>query len=67
MTNTISNNELKIGMLVEINPQSDRSRKILLQGAISEILTKSLNHPHGILVLLETGEKGRVKNIIKDI
>ncbi len=53
----------KIGMLVSINPQSDRTRKIIIQGIVSDILTKSETHPHGILVSLESGEKGRVKSI----
>jgi len=55
---------LKIGMHVGINPQSDRTRKKIVQGIVSEILTKSDNHPHGVLVLLESGEKGRVKAIL---
>jgi len=57
-------NDLKVGMHVEINPQSDRTRKLRTQGAISEILTSSDKHPHGILVLLKSGEKGRVKAIV---
>lgn len=52
-------------MLVEINPQRDQSRKQITQGIISKILTKSKNHPHGVLVQLESGEKGRVKRILK--
>ncbi|NOX66564.1 MAG: DUF2196 domain-containing protein [Chlorobi bacterium] len=55
---------LRIGMHVEINPQADRTRKKIVQGIITEILTKSKGHPHGVLVLLESGEKGRVKAII---
>ncbi len=51
-------------MAVEINPQSDRSRKVIVKGVISEILTKSNYHPHGLLVKLESGETGRVKNNI---
>lgn len=54
---------LKIGMHVDINPQDDRTRKVIVKGVVSEILTKSDNHPHGILVQLESGEKGRVKAI----
>ncbi len=53
----------KIGMLVSINPQSDQTRKLIVQGQISEILTKTESHPHGIMVKLETGEIGRVKSI----
>lgn len=55
---------LKPGMKVRINPQTDKSRKILIEGEIADILTKSLDHPHGILVSLTNGEKGRVKEII---
>ncbi len=53
-------------MLVEINPQSDRTRKQRVKGVILEILTKSENHPHGRLVKLKNGEQGRVKNILSD-
>ena len=56
--------KLKIGMAVEINPRSDRSRKLRVQGTVSEILTKAEHHPHGLLVKLEDGEVGRVKNIV---
>ncbi len=61
-----STNNLQIGMLVEINPQSDRTRKLRVQGKVLEILTKNKDHPHGILVRLETGETGRVKQLIED-
>jgi len=37
----------------------------LTNGIVERILTKSPNHPHGIKVLLDTGEVGRVKNIIE--
>ena len=59
--NNINLSSLQTGMMVEINPKSDRSRKVLTKGIIAEILTKASSHPHGILVLLETGEIGRVK------
>lgn len=59
----IERRDLAIGATVEINPQNDRTRKILIEGDIKEILTTADSHPHGILVLLESGEKGRVKSI----
>lgn len=34
------------------------------RGIVKDILTKSPNHPHGIKVRLETGEVGRVQEII---
>ncbi len=60
----ISSELLNPGMRVRVNPQSDKSRTVLIDGVIAEILTKSHTHPHGILVLLTSGEKGRVKELI---
>lgn len=54
----------KAGMTVEITPRTDRTGKTLIKGVIAEILTKSENHPHGILVKLSSGEIGRIKNIL---
>jgi uncharacterized repeat protein (TIGR03833 family) len=64
MSEVILNSMLAKGMKVEINPRSDRTRKLLVKGEISEILTSSESHSHGILVKLEDGETGRVKNIL---
>ena len=55
---------LKIGMEVEINPQGDKTRKVLFQGKIQELLTNAPQHDHGILVKLVNGEIGRVKKIL---
>ena len=55
---------LSKGMLVEINPQTDKSRQLRVSGEIEEILTNADTHPHGILVQLTSGEKGRVKVIL---
>jgi len=57
-------NNLSIGMEVEVNPQNDRTRKENVKGTITRILTNSPQHSHGILVEVENGVKGRVKNII---
>ena len=61
----ISADMLWKGVGVVINPQSDRSRSLLIEGIVDEILTGSNTHPHGILVRLESGEKGRVKSLIE--
>jgi len=37
---------------------------MLTEGAVSEILTKSATHPHGIKVRLTSGVVGRVKVIL---
>lgn len=60
----ISSDSLKPGMKVKVNPRSDRTRRLLVEGVISEILTTSQSHPHGILVSLTNGERGRVKEIV---
>lgn len=49
---------------VEIVQKQDQRTGELTEGIVKRILTKSPNHPHGIKVMLETGEVGRVKNII---
>ena len=38
----------------------------LTEGVVKRILTKSGFHPHGIKVLLEFGEVGRVKEIMEE-
>jgi uncharacterized repeat protein (TIGR03833 family) len=43
--------------------QDQRSGK-LTRGVVKDILTKSPTHPHGIKVRLESGEIGRVKEIV---
>jgi uncharacterized repeat protein (TIGR03833 family) len=43
--------------------KDQRSGK-LTEGIVKDILTNSPTHPHGIKVRLETGEVGRVKEII---
>jgi len=63
--NEIRRQDLAIGMVVEINPRTDRSRERIVVGKIEEILTKAETHPHGILVKLTNEEMGRVKKIIE--
>jgi uncharacterized repeat protein (TIGR03833 family) len=43
--------------------KDQRSGK-LTQGIVKDILTQSPIHPHGIKVRLESGEIGRVKQVI---
>jgi uncharacterized repeat protein (TIGR03833 family) len=44
--------------------EDQRSGK-LTEGIVKDILTKSPTHPHGIKVRLESGEVGRVKEIVR--
>ena len=55
---------IQIGDLVEIVQKQDQRSGNLTEGLVKRILTKSINHPHGIKVQLETGEVGRVKNVL---
>jgi len=56
--------DIEICSEVEIVQKHHQRTGELTDGIVKRILTKSPNHPHGIKVLLETGEVGRVKNII---
>lgn len=53
------------GLHVRIVLKKDQPSGKLTEGIVKDILTKSPNHPHGIKVRLETGEVGRVKEILK--
>lgn len=55
-----------IGGFVEVVQKADQRTGELTEGAVKRILTKSPKHPHGIKVLLDTGEVGRVKVIHED-
>lgn len=57
-------NQITTGAHVEIVLKEDQRTGNLTEGYVKDILTKSPNHPHGIKVRLETGEVGRVKNIL---
>ena len=52
------------GLHVEIVMKENQQTGELTDGYIKDILTRSLNHPYGIKVRLETGEVGRVKSIL---
>ena len=52
------------GLQVFIVLKNDQRSGKLTKGIVKDILTKSPVHPHGIKVRLESGEIGRVKEII---
>jgi len=56
--------EIKIGLRVKIVLKKNQRTGKLTEGIVKDILTNSRNHPHGIKVRLESGEIGRVKEII---
>ena len=56
--------DVKPGMTVLIVLKQDQRTGKLTQGIVKDILTKSAHHPHGIKVRLESGQVGRVKEIV---
>ncbi len=57
---------LKPGLQVLIVLKKDQQSGALTAGRVKDILTKSPTHHHGIKVRLETGEVGRVKQILPE-
>ncbi len=64
MTNGTVRSEIKPGMTVLIVLKQDQPTGRLTQGIVKDILTKSPTHPHGIKVRLQSGQVGRVKQIV---
>ena len=64
MKDARNRNSIAPGKKVEIVQKHHQRSGQLTQGIVERILTNSSNHPHGIKVQLETGEVGRVKNIL---
>lgn len=56
--------QLHPGLEVEIVQKQDQRSGRRTRGVVKDILTRSPNHPHGIKVRLESGEVGRVKEIV---
>ena len=56
--------DVRPGLRVDIVMKQDQRSGRLTRGVVKDILTKSSHHPHGIKVRLETGEVGRVKEVV---
>ena len=65
--NGINLSDVKIGMQVKVVLKEDQQTGKLTEGIVKDILTKSPKHPYGIKVRLETGEIGRVKEILNEM
>jgi uncharacterized repeat protein (TIGR03833 family) len=63
MDGTIREN-IKPGLRVAVVLKEDQHTGRLTEGVVADILTNSFFHPHGIKVRLESGEVGRVQEII---
>jgi uncharacterized repeat protein (TIGR03833 family) len=58
--------DVKPGLLVNIVQKQHQRIGELTEGIVKNLLTNSPNHPHGIKVRLETGEVGRVQEILEE-
>ena len=56
--------DVRPGLKVDIVLKQDQRTGRLTRGVVRDVLTKSPYHPHGIKVRLETGEVGRVKEVV---
>ena len=54
---------IKIGLSVGIVLKKDQKTGKITKGIVNRILTNSPNHPHGIKVMLEDKQVGRIKEI----
>jgi uncharacterized repeat protein (TIGR03833 family) len=54
------------GARVSIVQKADQGTGRRTEGTVRDILTSSATHPHGIKVRLETGEVGRIQEILSE-
>ena len=52
---------VSLGSFVEIVQKHHQRTGEITEGYVKRLLTKSNQHPHGIKVMLDSGEVGRVK------
>lgn len=64
MSDGTNRSNIKVGTEVEIVQKHHQRSGELTNGIVKKLLTKSPTHPHGIKVMLETGEVGRVKEVV---
>jgi len=58
---------IRVGQVVEIVLKKDQRSGVLTEGIVKGILTSAPKHTHGIKVILESNQVGRVKNIVEDV
>lgn len=56
--------DIKPGIRVQVVQKQDQRTGKLTEGIVSQILTNSPTHPHGIKVRLTSGIVGRVKEVL---
>ncbi len=58
--------KIRPGLEVHIVQKQDQRSGLLTRGVVKDILTNSPTHPHGIKVRLESGEVGRVQEVLSE-
>ena len=56
--------DVKPGARVRIVEKHNQGTGATTEGIVRDLLTRSPSHPHGIKVRLESGQVGRVKEIL---
>jgi len=56
--------DVRPGLTVDTVLKQDQRTGRRIRGVVKDLLTKSSYHLHGIKVRLETGEVGRVKEVV---
>lgn len=56
---------IKVGATVLVIQKKDQRSGAMTEGVVQNILTSAPNHSRGIKVRLETGEVGRVQEIVE--
>ena len=59
-------NDISPGARVLVVEKHNQRSGETTEGVVKDILTNSPTHPHGIKVRLESGEVGRVKEVVED-
>jgi uncharacterized repeat protein (TIGR03833 family) len=57
--------DIRPWLRVNITQKQDQRSRRLTGGIVKDILTNAAYHPHGIKVRLQTGEVGRVQEIVE--
>lgn len=57
-------NDIHAGLKVSIVLKEDQRTGRRTEGVVQDILTNSPSHPHGIKVRLESGQVGRVQEVL---
>ncbi len=58
--------DIRPGLLVDIVQKQDQRTGRRTRGVVKDVLTRSAHHPHGIKVRLESGQVGRVQEIVAE-